>query len=411
MKSHPTPPKIPRPLPAPRVSSPLLGALLDRLGPADTASLNHELEALTAQGTPLVETPPAEATAADEQIVTFLYKHPSAQRVLIFINRLTDERNLADSLMEPVGQSSYFAISFRMKKDWRASYCFIVQELDHAAPWEAAFNQWQLRQALDEGVTDPHNPLRCLNSRGRELSVVQLEQAPLQPYLSDSQPHESAWLRTSGGRQYFLCRLGQLEPESPIVCLLDGEQWLSMGLKGMLMAAHQDKYLPSCLFIFVHSGGREQRWQEQAGDFPFADFLADELLVEALEGTAQKLGEQEVVVVGQSLGGLSALLAVLKRPDVFTAACAQSASLWQEIAFSQLEDASQGQAFSPRHRLFLEVGEQEWVLLPAHERFVTRARELGVVVDYQTYNGGHDYACWRGSLIPALRRLLHEGLK
>jgi enterochelin esterase family protein len=47
-------------------------------------------------------------------------------------------------------------------------------------------------------------------------------------------------------------------------------------------------------------------------------------------------------------------------------------------------------------RCYLEVGLQEWVLLPMarHLRDVLDAREYPLT--YAEYNGGHDFACWRG---------------
>lgn len=406
VNSRPTPPKIPRPCPAPRTSSPLLTSYLEqyRQGGVTHNQLIQALEGLTAQGTPIVESLPADG---QEQIVTFLYHHPQAQRVLIFINRLTDERNVDDSLMERVAHTPFFSISYRMRKDWRASYSFIVQELGQPAPWEGTKDQRQLRQALDWGLADPHNSLRCLNSRGHELSVVELDSAPEQLFLSAAHPLQVRWSLTPSGREYWAMSLGDVEDTSPILLILDGEKWVALGLVGMLRAALRAEYLPPCFLVFIHSGGREQRWQELSGAFSYTDYLADELLPQVqLDFGISASGIK--LILGQSLGGLTALLSVVRRPETFAGAFAQSASLWQEEILKEL-DACQGGALAwAGSRVMLEVGEQEWVLWPAHETFVQRAQERGLKVIYRTYNGGHDYACWRGSLIPSVRTLLSE---
>jgi enterochelin esterase family protein len=58
---------------------------------------------------------------------------------------------------------------------------------------------------------------------------------------------------------------------------------------------------------------------------------------------------------------------------------------------------------------YLEVGLQEWVLLPLarHLRDVLVAREYPLT--YAEYNGGHDFACWLGGLADGLRALQDAG--
>lgn len=402
----PTPPKIPRPSPAPRTSSPLLSALQDQLalGELTVTQVEERLQVLLNRGTPLIE---AAEGQADERIVTFLYRHDRAEQVLLFVNRLTDERNLQESLMERFAGTRYLSLSYRMVSDWRASYCFIAQFPGSLAPWEESGDQRQLRKALDSGFADPHNELSCLNSRGRRLSVVELEAAPEQPFLSRAESREIQWTQGPGGRLYRTIRLGTSCKSLPVVFLLDGETWLSLGLLSMLEAAVAEEFLPPCVLVLVHSGGKERRWREQAGGFPYADYLADELLPLVL-AEAEMAEAESCLVVGQSLGGLSAISAVLRRPEVFSAAFAQSASLWHEAPLRDLEYFSARYEKGRSVRLMLEVGEQEWVLKPAHEAFVPRALEAGIGITCQIYNGGHDYACWRGSIIPALRNLLAE---
>lgn len=57
-------------------------------------------------------------------------------------------------------------------------------------------------------------------------------------------------------------------------------------------------------------------------------------------------------------------------------------------------------------RFYVEVGLQEWLLLTQsrHLRDVLTAR--GYDLEYREFNGGHDYACWRGGLADGLAHLL-----
>jgi enterochelin esterase-like enzyme len=55
--------------------------------------------------------------------------------------------------------------------------------------------------------------------------------------------------------------------------------------------------------------------------------------------------------------------------------------------------------------IYLECGKQEWVLLPLHRKFARMLRKGGQQqhLNYVEYNGGHDYACWRGGIADGLR--------
>ena len=53
------------------------------------------------------------------------------------------------------------------------------------------------------------------------------------------------------------------------------------------------------------------------------------------------------------------------------------------------------------------MGEQEWVLVPPHRELKARLEKLGLErARCTTFNGGHDYACWRGAIVPALERII-----
>ena len=161
--------------------------------------------------------------------------------------------------------------------------------------------------------------------------------------------------------------------------------------------------------FFLHSGGRENRWKELNGDNPIADYLV-EIAFPHLEAVhCIKTAPQNIVINGQSLGGLSSLLAVLSRPEAFGGAIAQSSSLWQPQVMDRLDELEAAGEIDRLRHLYLEieVGEQEWVLVPPHRELKERLEKLGLKnVRCTTFNGGHDYACWRGAIVPALERII-----
>jgi enterochelin esterase family protein len=107
------------------------------------------------------------------------------------------------------------------------------------------------------------------------------------------------------------------------------------------------------------------------------------------------------VVAGQSLGALTALRAALEHPEVVGGAIAQSASLWQRDLGAGLA----GRRLAGL-RAYIEVGTQEWVLREPNRAFARQLAAAGATVEFREYNGGHDYACWRGGIADGLRWML-----
>ena len=410
---RPTPPKTPRPVPAPRVDSPLITALIAEA--VSCEELNARIVEVVSEGTPIVEPVLREDGTVDEseRIATFLYHNEQAEQVLMFINRLTDEKNLDRSLMSRIEGTGWWQLSMQMKTTWRASYNFLPALSGERPAWLGDDDQVRLRAALDAGEGDPLNPETVCNRIGRCMGVVQLEAAPVQEFLLtqaeiDELP-EPEWMQTPDGHRYVLGRVGEPGPDSPLFVQFDGEMWFSQGMEQTLNRAHEAGRIPAMHVFFLHSGGRENRWKELNGDNPIADYLVDIAFphLEAVHGI--KTAPQNIVINGQSLGGLSSLLAVLSRPEAFGGAIAQSSSLWQPQVMDRLDELEAAGEIDRLRHLYLEieVGEQEWILVPPHRELKARLEKLGLEnARCTTFNGGHDYACWRGAIVPALERII-----
>ena len=410
---RPTPPKTPRPEPAPRVDSPLITALIaEAVSPEE---LNARIVEVVSEGTPIIEpVVRADGTVDEsERIATFLYHHEQAEQVLMFINRLTDEKNLDRSLMSRIEGTGWWQLSMQMETTWRASYNFLPALPGERPVWLGDDDQVRLRAALDAGEGDPLNPETVCNRIGRCMGVVQLEDAPVQEFLLtqaeiDELP-EPEWMHTPDGHRYVLGRVGDPAPDAPLFIQFDGEMWFSQGMERTLNRAHEAGRIPAMHVFFLHSGGRENRWKELNGDNPIADYLVDIAFphLEAVHGI--KTDPQNIVINGQSLGGLSSLLAVLSRPEAFGGAIAQSSSLWQPQVMDRLDELEAAGEIDRLRHLYLEieVGEQEWILVPPHRELKARLEKLGLEnARCTTFNGGHDYACWRGAIVPALERII-----
>ena len=438
--TRPTPPKLPRPQRAPLATSPTLAAMHQRLleRPQLASQLQEQLwQQVTS--TPLLE---ADPTQEGKYLVTFLWRG-AAHSVLLFVNRLTDEKNLADSYMRRLPGTDTWYLTYRMDGDWRASYCFLSAPAAAQAPWLQG-SQVRLRQALDGGLPDPHNPVTCTNRRGFVQSVVSLPLAPAWPLgqwpvfsdaaagagrLNAGRGDADAGRLNAGrldagrlnagrldvvadldtlGRQIWVYTPAPISRTQsyPVLLVLDGEVWLKRHHLHLALAQLMDAGLIAPAYIvFIDSGGTEQRWQE-LGESNFGRYLTGPLLNWLKTHYAISPKPAERVVIGQSLGALTVLRTLVAYPQLIGAGISQSASLWQDVLFNELNALDATQTPLAGTRAWIEVGSQEWILAPLQPKAVCQLREAGMQVKDMVYNGGHDYACWRINLASALMQLL-----
>jgi enterochelin esterase family protein len=188
----------------------------------------------------------------------------------------------------------------------------------------------------------------------------------------------------------------------PLLVVLDGEIWVenqdwATTLDNLIV----DGRVRPCWGVFVDSGGRERRWQELGADGAGLAWLADRLVPWVWEECPVSRSARDVVVAGQSLGALTALRAVIERPDRFGGAISQSASLWQVRPEELLAGCDVSTA-----RFYIEVGTHEWVLKDPNARLAALLEGRAAEVRFAPYNGGHDYACWRCGLAQGVAALL-----
>ena len=433
--TRPTPPKLPRPQRAPLATSPTLAAMHQRL--LERPQLASQLQAQLwqqATSTPLLE---ADPTQEGKYLVTFMWRG-AAHNVLLFVNRLTDEKNLADSYMRRLPGTDTWYLTYRMDGDWRASYCFLPAPTAAQAPWLQG-SQVRLRQALDGGLPDPGNPVTCTNRRGFVQSVVSLPLAPAWPLgewpvfsddaagagrfdgggLGAGRGDADAGRLDVGrldaivdlealGRQIWVYTPVLIDRAQswPVLLVLDGEVWLKRHqLHLALTQLMQAGLIAPAYIVFIDSGGTEQRWQE-LGDSDFGRYLSGPLLNWLKTHYAISPKPADRVVIGQSLGALTVLRTLVAYPQLIGAGISQSASLWQDVLFNELNALDAMARPLAGSRAWIEVGSQEWILAPLQPKAVCQLRQAGMQVKDMVYNGGHDYACWRINLASALMHLL-----
>lgn len=369
------------------------------------------------EGTPIIEELPVDAGAAEATcIVTFIYRLESEQDhadVLLLAGWLFDADNPAATRLRRVPGTDIGHLSLLMPRDWRACYAYATVSADHDLS-----DPFMMRQLRMDGVAD-ENARRFIPGAGEAgvRSMVELPDAPDQPWLTPRGPvvdlREGKVVDGAGHDR----RLWLHAPDGPIeqvLVVLDGNKWAqSLPLMPSLDNLMADGAIPATATVFVESLDVAGRWVEFGCSDELLEFLAATVLPWVRERCdASAIGAGEVIVCGQSLGGLTALYAVLTRPDAFGGAIAQSPSLWwgpdaepTEWLTARLSDGVLPAPGAGDSRIVLQYGIHEVVIAQSVERFLPVAASRGLPVAASQYTGGHDDAWWWGAIGQALLTL------
>ncbi|MGW4896250.1 enterochelin esterase [Kitasatospora sp. NPDC004240] len=373
-------------------------------------------ERVAEEGTPLVEPDPADPAY---RLVTFLHRDAVADHVLALVHTVTDKDRHAGDLTPHLmarlpGLPDAWHLTHRLRADHRASYQLYPAR--GAVPGTARAD-WL--RVLDSAVPDPYARGPRLPARdGRQpSSVLSLDAAPAQPWAAHRPDVPRGHLvraRAAGRRVDVHLPPGHRADGGPypVVVLLDGEMWggvLDVGATLDNLTA--DRAVPPTVALLVHTMGPGR--PDDLGCNPdFVDLLADRLLPWAAATYGATTDRAATVIAGQSAGGLTAAFAALHRPDRFGNALSQSGSFWwpdgEEAEWLTREFARRARVPA---RFFQEVGLQEWMLLPQNRRLRDVLTARGYDLTYREFNGGHDYACWRGGLADGLAHLLRPTVR
>ncbi|WP_103535604.1 enterochelin esterase [Streptomyces sp. SM11] len=399
------------------VRSPLLRTLLEDVRAGKPGAEEAFWRHVTTTGAPLVEPDPEGDPG--HRLVTFVHREDPARpatHVLALVHTVTDKDrhagDLAPHLMDRLEGTGVWAISHRLRADHRASYQFHATDGTRQDALRADRASWL--RVLDHAEPDPLNDRAPLPSRdGRNpASVCELPEAPAQPRTrrrEDVDRGRTLDAEVDGRRISVHLPPGHRPDGDPyaLAVLLDGEMWGPvLGVGDILDNLHADGGLPPTVAVLVDTMGR--RMEDLACSAPFVDWLADTLLPWTEQEYRAGADAARTVVAGQSAGGLTAAFAAFQRPDRFGLALSQSGSFWwpDDERGSEWLTGQYARAERRPVTLHLEVGLQEWMLLAENRRFRNVLRARGYDVRYREFNGGHDYACWRGGLAEGLAELL-----
>jgi len=418
------------------VTSPRLARLTHRLeqaGPAEHRVLAAEFWAMAERdGTPLIE--PLDDDP-HHRAVTFLWRgHRATRQVLLLANGLTDPDDLAGSLLSPLPGTEIWYLTRRLRVDHRGSYRMVADISPGPLPSAEGPLRARLQGLAAHAGPDPHNRTPLPGRDGSAASSrYELPLSPPQPWR-DPRPeaprgtveyHRSPGATLGDQHTTWVYRPPSGTAAGPldVLVLPDGELWFSaLGLAHTLDALLAERRIPPLLVLAPDASGPSGWWQERDTHDDYADFLADDLMSWAAARWPVTTDPRRVVVAGQDLGGTAALHTVLRRPERLGSALAQSPAAGNTGAARAGAGAGAAHGapswpsrwFTPpprgRVRIHLDIplddarrkedGTEPGP--PLHDLLLRG----GHTVTRQEFNGGPDYACWRGGLADGLIALL-----
>jgi enterochelin esterase-like enzyme len=353
---------------------------------------------LAAAGTPLVEA----GDAPGRSLVTFVWRAaPGTRRVQLFGPFLPPQPEA--ELMRVPGSSTFF-VSLPFPDDARFTYSLIIDGDGTPKFQPGHFHH------------DPFNK----HQYDVTQSIVELPRSPAQPSLvaHAATPAGTLWRHKVRGpspqqeRSVFVYTPAGYSPTAtpyPLFIAFDGESATfeiptALVLDELIAA----KRIPPVVALFI---GTANRGQDLAPNESFADFVALDLVPWMRARYHATSSPRQTVVSGISLGGVAAVYAAFRHPEVYGNVLEQSGAFWWPPDGAEPEQAAREAATAPPLplRFWMEVGTLELaqprrdttqLASNRHLRDVLRAR--GYDVSYHEFTGGHSYVSWRGTLADGL---------
>ncbi|AHW63456.1 Putative enterochelin esterase [Corynebacterium glyciniphilum AJ 3170] len=224
--------------------------------------------------------------------------------------------------------------------------------------------------------------------------------APEQPGWAEDDP--VTWDEAElDGRRLWTSGLRDAE------CLLvisDGVTWAQTSLPAALERLRASGRLPRLAVVAVDT--RADRVTLLSRSEAYRTLISDRVLPWAR--TLVDVPPGRTVIAGESLGGLSAVDLVLRRPDAVQLAVATSGSFWFDDVASEVRASGAPSGV----RVHLSAGRGEGRNMPDHAAAVADAlRGAGVPTSLDIGTHGHEMAGWTGALTRGLVELLRRSTR
>jgi enterochelin esterase family protein len=397
-------------------ASPRIAALRGQIESGKTGAVDQFWNEVNRNGAPLIEAIPGDPT---DSFVTFVWHGDSETRNVVIFDGVAGFD--ANDRMARLGTTDVWFKTYKVRNDARFAYNLSPNDTLES------INDIKNHDVMDKRLamlqTDPLNPHRCPTTFGphnAESSFVELPDAP--PLVWNAPPaaatqgkvestsiqseflkgEKKLWIYTPHG-------FSKSGDRYPLLILFDGDRnvmWMPQILDNLIA----QKKIPPMVAVLIDDSDPATRGIELPCDPPFADFLAEELVPWSRENYHTTLEAARTIVAGSSYGGLAAVFAALRYPEMFGNVVSLSGSFgWRPKDETEPEWLTKQVAASPKLplRFYLEVGLMESsTQIDANRHMRDVLREKGYPVGYSEYDGGHAFLNWSGGMADALLFLM-----
>jgi len=312
--------------------------------------------------------------------------------------------------LKSIGDGHWFG-EFDLPDDLRTSYQFCpVRETDSP--------DWDTIMAAGGPDPSPGVELLAVGAYGNDRlsSILEMPGAPPQPWLRRREGVPAGTVKHVDTDREWPEAVDVYTPADPgeepiLAVLLDGQAWMKLDVTATFDNLIAKGIVPpfySAILSYPFGPVRVRALTDPAFHLPY---LLDELLPWLAKDFGISTRPEHTVLIGQSLGGLAAINAGLQVPDRFGAVLAQSASLqWTQgpLTGDAVITTLAGKP-APTTPFWLEAGALETPgLVEGNRRLFAAMAAQGYQVSFKEYQGGHDFACWRGGLAEGLIALLAD---
>lgn len=346
--------------------------------------------------------------------------HDVVVRLTALTDRAFEAGDITPYLMTPAAGRGW-AWTAELPPDLRTSYqlCPVRDRPLRGRP--LGENRWAAVTAA--GIPDPSRrdrlPPGCMHGNpDAPASVLSMPGALPQPWVTrrPGVPRGSL-VRTclNGGSLVHIYRSpGAPGGPLPLVVIFDGQRLLATDVTATFDNLAAGGVVGPLIAVIVESiRGSAPRGPSRIAGLTVAagleSFIFGDLLPAVEAGYPVTADPARRALAGHSLGAVAALHLAASRPGTFGSVVAGSPALWWPGQHGQLCGADVAAAYAssdPGGRLFLDAGTEEGSLLSGARAFRDTLVKAGHGPAYREFRGGHDHACWRGSLADGIAHIL-----
>jgi enterochelin esterase family protein len=389
-------------------ASPRIAALRGQIQSGKTGAVDQFWSEVKHSGAPLIESIPSDP---GDSLVTFVWRGDAGTRNVVIFDGVAGFD--AKDRMTRLDTTDVWFKTYKVRNDARFAYNLSPNDTLKSFDDIKAGDNDAMQKRLAMFQIDPLNRHRCPTTFGPhtgESSFVELPDAPPLVWNAPAAADARGKIETATIQTEFLKgekKLWVYTPHGfsksgdryPLLVLFDGDRnvmWMPRILDNLIA----QKRIAPMVAVLIDDSDPTARGIELPCDPAFADFLAKELVLWTRKNYHTTLEAARTIVAGSSYGGLAAVFAAVRYPDVFGNVVSLSGSFWwkpkNETEPEWLTKQVAASTKLPLH-FYLEVGLMESSAQIDQNRHMRDVlREKGYPVGYSEYDGGHAFLNWSG---------------